>query len=144
MIRLSRMIPVIIMIVCIAGLAACNDEEDPLDEAADRARLVKMETEIDDLIGEATCKDAKDCRSIAFGDKPCGGPWSYKIYSVSDLDSLQLADLADLVDAYNKFNGVLNERYGWMSDCMVVMPPNIDCVEGRCVAVVKAGVDAVE
>jgi hypothetical protein len=141
MIRSAYMIPVIIMVACVVGLAACNDEDDPFDEAADRARLDKMEAEIDDLIGEATCKDAKDCRSIAFGDKPCGGPWSYKIYSVSGLDTLQLAGL---VAAHKKFNGVLNMRYGWMSDCMVVMSPNIDCVEGHCVAVVKGVVETVE
>jgi len=135
------MIPVIIMITCVVCLAACNDEEDPFDEAVDRARLSKMEAEIDDLIGDATCKDTKDCRSIAFGDKPCGGPWSYKIYSVADLDTLQLAGL---VAAHKKFNGVLNMRYGWVSDCRFVMPPDIDCVEGRCAAVAKGVVETVE
>ena len=141
LVRFTRMIPVIIMIACIAGLAACEDD-DPADQAADdRARLVEMEADIDTLLTGATCKGAEDCRSIAFGAKPCGGPWSYKIYSVSGVDSLALAGM---VDAYNKFNRVLNERYGWMSDCMVVMPPEIDCLEGRCVAVGKAGAQAVE
>ena len=128
---MSRLIPVIIMIICITGLAACKDD-DAGNETADREQLTKMEAEIDGLIGEATCTDARDCRSIAFGDKPCGGPWSYKVYSVTGVDTLQVAGM---VDAYNKFNTVLNNRYGWMSDCMVVMPPNIDCMEGRCVAI---------
>ncbi len=129
---MSRMIPVIIMIVCVASLAACKDDDPVFDEAADRATLDKMAAQIDTLITEGTCTDSEDCRSIAFGDKPCGGPWSYKIYSVSGVDTTQLAGM---VEAYNKFNKVLNERHGWMSDCMVVMPPNIDCVEGKCVAV---------
>ena len=131
MFRITRLIPVIILMICIGGLAACNDE-DPLDEAADIARMDKMEVEIDDLIGEPTCKDAKDCRVIAFGDKPCGGPWSYKIYSVSAVDTVELAGL---VADYNKFNKTLNARYSWMSDCMVVMPPNVGCVDGFCVVV---------
>jgi len=129
---MSRMIPVIIMIVCVASLAACKDDDPVFDEAADRAALEKMEAQIDTLIVKGTCADSEDCRSIAFGDKPCGGPWSYKVYSVSGVDSLQLAGM---VDAYFIFNRKLNERHGWMSDCMVVMPPNIDCVEGQCVAV---------
>ena len=128
---MSRLLPVIIMVACVVSLAACKDDNS-FDELADREQLTKMETEIDGLIGEAVCTDARDCRSIAFGDKPCGGPWSYKVYSVSGVDTLKLAGL---VDAYFKFNSVLNERHGWVSDCMVVMPPNIDCVEGRCVAV---------
>ena len=131
MYHLKYLIPIVILMTCFGGLAACNDE-DSFDEDADRARLDKMETEIDDLIGEATCKDARECRVIAFGDKPCGGPWSFKVFSVSSVDSVALDDL---VGHYNKFNKTLNARYGWMSDCMVVMPPNVDCVEGRCVVV---------
>ncbi|MCK9997450.1 MAG: hypothetical protein KAH56_14340 [Candidatus Krumholzibacteria bacterium] len=129
---MSRLIPVIIMAACVVSMAACKDDDPVFDEKADRSSLVEMEAQIDTLISAGTCADTEDCRSIAFGDKPCGGPWSYKIYSVSGVDTLQLVGL---VDAYNKFNKVLNERHGWMSDCMVVMSPDIDCVEGRCVAV---------
>ena len=129
--RVAWMIPVVAILACLAGLAACNDEE-TFDETADRARLDKMESKIDDLIGEPTCKDAKECRVMAFGAKPCGGPWSYKVFSMSSVDSTALADQ---VDDYNKFNKTLNNRHGWSSDCAVVMPPNVDCVEGRCVVV---------
>ena len=129
--RLAWMIPFVAVLACMAGLAACTDEE-TFDEPADRARLAKMETEIDDLIGEPTCKDGKECRVMAFGAKPCGGPWSFKVFSVSSVDSTALADL---VDDYNIYNRTLNDRYGWSSDCTVVMPPNVDCVEGRCVVV---------
>jgi len=72
---MSRMIPVIIMIVCVASLAACKDDDPVFDEAADRATLDKMAAQIDTLITEGTCTDSEDCRSIAFGDKPCGGHW---------------------------------------------------------------------
>jgi hypothetical protein len=44
------------------------------------------------------------------------------------------AELTEYVDAYNAFNRELNERYGWVSDCMAVGPPSVDCKDGRCVA----------
>lgn len=131
MVRLTRVIPLIVLFAGIACLAACQDD-DSTAEPTDRLLLEKMEAEIDSLIGDAACADAQDCRAIAFGDKPCGGPWSYKVYSVTSVDTLELAGL---VDAYFEFNQTLNERHGWMSDCMFVMPPNIDCVEGKAVAV---------
>ena len=135
-----RIVPILVLAVFTAGLAACNDEEQH-DEAADLARLAKMEADIDDFIGEPTCKDVKDCRAIAFGAKPCGGPWKYKIFSAATVDSLELAGM---VDAYNKLNATLNDRHGWMSDCMMVMPPDIDCLDGRCVAVEPPGETPVE
>ena len=138
--HLFRVIPVIILFLGIAGMAACNDEE--VDhEAADVARLVKMEAEIDDLIGDATCGDFQDCRAIAFGSKPCGGAWSYKVFSASATDTVQFLSL---VDAYNKFNTTLNERYGWNSDCMYVLPPKIGCVDGHCVAVLPGKNETIE
>jgi len=138
--RLSWMIPLIVLLACLAGMAACNDD-DPTDEDQDRARLEKMEADIDELIGEPTCKGNGDCRTIAFGAKPCGGPWSYKVYSASSVDTLALEQE---VAAYNKFNQTLNERYGWMSDCSLAIRPGVECLDGHCVAIYPAETEAVE
>lgn len=116
--------------VAAAG-AGCNDEDH--DEAADIARLAAMEAQIDALIGDAACTGGDDCRKVAFGAKPCGGPWEYKIFAAAKLDT---AELARLVKAYNDHNAVLNVRWGWVSDCAYVTEPAVGCVEGRCRAVV--------
>ena len=100
------------------------------DEADDIARLEKMEREIISFIGEASCDDSTDCRYIAFGAKPCGGPWRYLVYSVATLDTLELTFR---VAAYNEFNAELNRRYGWMSDCSVPSRPTPGCRDGKCV-----------
>jgi hypothetical protein len=135
-----RIFLIVVMTAGLAVTAACNDE-DQLDETGDTALLTKMEAEIDDFIGEPTCKDAKDCRAIAFGAKPCGGPWSYKIFSASAVDT---TELFTLVDDYNELNATFNDRHGWMSDCSMVERPGIECLEGRCVAIEPAKAESVE
>ena len=115
--------------------AACNDEDEAtFDEEDDLKTLENMEAAIDVFIGTADCVDAGDCRVLPFGDKPCGGPWRYKICSATAVDSVVLADM---IIGYNEFNTLLNTRYNWASDCMFVMPPDIGCVDGHCVAVEK-------
>ena len=111
--------------------AACNDD-DEYDKTSDLEILKGMEADIDTYIGDTECDSAEDCRALPFGNKPCGGPWSYKIFSISSTDSVELDGM---IKSYFEFNGVLNERYGWSSDCMYVTPPEVDCVEGHCVAV---------
>lgn len=138
--HLFKTIPLIIIFLGIAGMAACNDKEVDT-EVADRDRLVKMEADIDDFIGEAECEGYGDCRAIAFGSKPCGGPWSYKVFSASATDTVQMLAM---VDDYNKFNKTLNERHGWMSDCMMVLPPKIGCVDGHCVAILPEKSETIE
>ena len=104
----------------------CNDDQ---GEVTDLARLKAMEENIDALIADAPCKGGDDCRAIAFGAKPCGGPWKYKVFSATAVDT---TELKRLVKNYNDFNVVLNDRYGWLSDCSYVGEPDVGCVAGHC------------
>lgn len=99
-------------------------------DAEDHARLDRLKLEIDQIIGTPSCSGDGECRSIAFGDKPCGGPWMYLVYSTSTTD---VGVLVREVCAYNALNRVLNGRHGWCSDCMFVGEPQIGCRNGVCV-----------
>lgn len=144
----TRIFMVTALAALLAVTVACNDNNRDSDsdidikvetkketgEEADKASLARMEAEIDDFIGEATCHEAGDCRTIPFGAKPCGGPWKFKVFGAS---SGETAKLEAMVAKYNLFNAELNEKYGWMSDCLAVMPPEIECVDGKCVVVTQ-------
>ncbi len=129
MTRLGNMTLLALLTVVAAG-PGCPDEG--RDEDRDVAQLQAKEKAIDALIGDAPCKGGEDCRTIAFGAKPCGGPWQYKIFNAAEVDTVELKRL---VKDYDEFNAVLNDRWGWMSDCAYVTPPEVGCVEGRCQAV---------
>ena len=118
----------LLLLAALVLLPACNGT-DERDEAANVVRLEAMKQEILDLVGVAACEGDADCRFIALGDKPCGGPWRYLVYSVTTVDTVTLATK---VAAYNAFNRQLNEKYGWKSDCSVPAPPNVGCRQGRC------------
>ena len=123
----------LMLMIALPALAAgpgCNETE--LNEDADRATLDKMETEIDEFIGVPICGDSGDCQLIAFGDKPCGGPWKYKVFNAGKIDTTVMKQM---VTEYFEYNEVLNERYGWMSDCMLVERPVLDCLDGRCIPI---------
>lgn len=123
----------ILGVVCVAlwvTMTGCGSDEQ--DEAADQTELEKMEAEVLELIGDATCSDVSECRYIAFGAKPCGGPWRYLVYSATSVDTIAVAEA---VAAYNARNDQLNRRWGWISDCGVPPSPQLDCVDGRCVDV---------
>ena len=110
-----------------AGVVDCPE----VTEEGDRAQLAEMRREIDALIGDAAGASIEDCRYMALGDKPCGGPWEYVIYSVSSTDSTALAER---VTAYNAFQEEMNRRYMYFSDCMYVTPPVLVYRDGRCLA----------
>lgn len=124
-----KTLTIVIALLAAFGPFDCGEER---TEEGDLAKLAEMEAQIDALIGDATCGDEAECKAIAFGAKPCGGAWKYKIYSESVVSTQKLTEY---VDAYNAFNRTLNEKYGWISDCSVVSPPRVECRDGRCQAV---------
>ena len=95
----------------------------------DRAKLETMRKRIVDLIATPSCNGEGECRYIGLGAKPCGGVWEYLVYSTANVDRIELALL---VSRYNALNDGYNRRYNIASDCMIVMPPSVGCIEGLC------------
>ena len=127
---------VVILVLGASVVLSCADRgsnrPDESDEAKDRARLERMGEDIEGLVGIAACSNSSGCRAIGLGDKPCGGPWRYLIYSVATVDTVELfARVAE----YNSFEDYMNGRYGYFSDCMVPNYPVLGCRDGRCVDV---------
>jgi len=94
-----------------------------LDRMAELRRLIKEE------IGDARATDLSQCKSIAFGRKPCGGPATYLAYSVAKTDE---AKLKLLVDEYNQQSENFNLARKLVSDCIYVSAPKIELVDGVC------------
>ena len=113
----------------ITFIVACGTKS-PVPADQDTAHsLDSLRTEVRQLVAEPACDDVNQCRSISFGSKPCGGPWSYLVYSTQATDS---SKLAAAVAQYNGREAQLNRELGKVSDCRMVTPPKIDCVASRC------------
>ncbi|MDX1430731.1 MAG: hypothetical protein R3282_10600 [Rhodothermales bacterium] len=93
--------------------------------------LQKLEAEIMELIGDAEASDLQFCHAIAFGSKPCGGPWRYLVYSSEHTDSTLLRSK---VDRYNRLQAEINREQGLVSDCALAVKPTVGYADGRCVA----------
>ena len=126
---------VYLLLYFITAISSCGDDFNQKD---DLARLDAIKTEVFQLVGEANCSDIGECRSLPLGAKPCGGPWEYLIFSTADGDTLKIREK---VEEYNDWNSVLNDRYGFMSDCDLVGKPQLLCLSGECVDRNKVGGD---
>jgi hypothetical protein len=80
-------------------------------------------------VGSLRCSEPGQCRFVPVGSKPCGGPWSYLLYSTVTTDSTALALAAQ---RYNAAEAQLKRQLGRVSDCSFVPPPKPDCVQGLC------------
>lgn len=109
----------------------CEDDSKPTMEEEQEA-LIASEKIIEDLAATAICNESAECKFIALGSKPCGGPWSYLIYSTS----IDVNKLESLVEDYNKNEAAFNLKWGVISDCSFLLPPTgVICENNKCVAV---------
>ena len=109
-----------------------SDEGKSTTKEEDKRVLETLAGNIELLINTTVCSDAFDCKFIAFGSKPCGGPWSFLVYSTSiDEEKLQ-----NMVEDYNQKEALYNTKWGVFSDCSLATPPtDITCENNRCRAI---------
>jgi hypothetical protein len=124
---MSLGLKMILGVIVLAALLQCGDS---FEEKFDKEVLASLREDISGKVGQPVCTGEGDCRYIAFGSKPCGGPWEYLIYSVTVTDTV---DLAEKVAFYNDYEDMMNHKYGYVSDCEVPDVPELGCVDGVCV-----------
>jgi hypothetical protein len=109
----------------------CEDEL-VSNQDQESQELLDLKQTIEDLASTSVCKENTECKYIAFGSKPCGGPWSYIVYSTS----IDTENLKNLVENYNQQESEYNAKWGVISDCSVNTPPiSITCENNTCKAV---------
>lgn len=118
---------VLVLAALLSTGARCSSDGPPANDED----LVRLENEILEMIGHAEASDVSFCSTIAFGSKPCGGPWRYLVYSaeVTDPDALE-AKVAE----YNRLQDRINREKGLVSDCSVPAQPTVELRDNACVA----------
>jgi hypothetical protein len=100
------------------------------DLAADRATLARLEAEVRTIARTEGCR-AGECAAQPVGAKACGGPRYYVPYCRLTTDVARLERHAAAIE---RFERLFNERYGIVSTCEFVMPPELAVVGGACAA----------
>ncbi|WP_372767215.1 hypothetical protein [Lutibacter sp.] len=118
-------------IALLAIVFSCtNNSESGKEE--DLAELTALQEEIELLIDSGICSENASCDYIAFGSKACGGPKTYLVYSTS----IDIVLLQQKAATYNALENAYNKKWGVISDCSYVLPPNeVTCINGKCTAV---------
>ena len=86
--------------------------------------------DINQLIG-LSCTSNTQCKTIGYGDSPCGGYASYLVYSTTDTDE---AALKKEVNKYNAIDKIKNQKEGIVGICRHIPAPATRCKANKCVA----------
>ena len=128
---MKKFLPVFFILCMFLMAFQCEDDTIATQESEQEA-LNTSKKAIEDLAATSICNENTTCKYIAFGNKPCGGPWSYLVYSTS----IDVEKLENMVEAYNKKEAEFNAKWGAFSDCAFAIPPTrINCENNTCIAI---------
>ena len=108
---------------------ACSVETSANTDDAIKTKMLRLDKQTKKLIGSASCSSDNQCHSIGFGHKPCGGFYSYRIYSDQNTNVTQLKNQ---IKQYNELTREQNKKGNLVSDCMMLMPPQLTCRKQTC------------
>ncbi len=108
----------------------CDDDDITAPCEDTSMQLLEFRSTIENLANQSVCGEDFECRYIAFGSKPCGGPWGFLVYTTS-IDTLTLTSL---VMEYNQLETNYNQNCNTVSDCSTPQPPiGFECENNQCI-----------
>ena len=122
--RLQMSLPARCLIALLLGSAAggCTSAQPGRPTAVDTS----AREQIRQLVGDGQCKKDADCRSLAIGQKACGGPEAYLAWSIRNTDGQALAAAAQRYAKERRLQ--LDKPGALMSNCALVTDPGAHCV----------------
>jgi len=81
------------------------------------------------LTEDKSCRETAECKVLAVGSRPCGGPEQYLAYSAINTDEKLLAITND---RYSKLKQQQQQRLGLRSTCQMLPEPLAQCKLRQC------------
>ena len=117
----------LLIALALPGLGACQAQPTAaLHQAAEDDLLARIRG----AIGEAKCSSDAQCRTLAIGEKACGGPQSWLAWSTAGTEPAPLQSLASELAALARHR---NQLSGRVSNCQYNADPGAVCQARRCV-----------
>ena len=92
-------------------------------------KWLSLSKEIKQMIADLSCDDSRQCKSLGFGSRACGGYEKYLIYSTKNVDETLLEQKAE---EYFKADAESNRNAGMASICSVEQPKFSICLNHHC------------
>jgi hypothetical protein len=104
----------------LGGCAGASDR--PADAAATLAELRAIGR-------DASCSSDQQCKTVALGAKPCGGPEAWLAWSSQRSDGGQVGKLAE---RYKQQRMAQHQQSGVVGECSMVPDPGAVCRASHC------------
>ncbi|HEA17687.1 MAG TPA: hypothetical protein ENH88_14850 [Pseudoalteromonas prydzensis] len=94
------------------------------------ASLAQSNNALNELVQDTSCTASFQCKVLEVGQRACGGPSRYMVYSTLNTEQEKAEQLAQQINALEADN---NKSNG-LTDCLPVLPVQALCINQTCQA----------
>lgn len=111
---------------CFVIISGCMSTTDSATSA--NASLAQSNNALDELVQDTSCTASFQCKVLEVGQRACGGPSHYVVYSTLNTEQERAEQLAQQINALEAEN---NKSNG-LTDCLPVLPVQALCINQTC------------
>lgn len=112
---------------------APSADTDPEAIRSHEQEHAELQTYLNTYIRQTQADNIEQCSMFAYGQKACGGPEMYVVYSQRDMDEDAIAELNEHVARYNQLDAFIKMTRNIVSTCDITPEPEIRYENGRCI-----------
>ncbi|MFI2743299.1 hypothetical protein ACG2LH_11200 [Zhouia sp. PK063] len=117
----------IFFISCLLLIISCGTQQHETTQDEEQEALITQYQEITEMAKSESCEDAANWKFTPIGAKACGGPTGFIAYS----KKINEDDFLKKVATYTNNQKTYNKKWGIVSDCMAIKPPqDVSCTNG--------------
>ena len=114
------------MTACFVIISGCMSTTDSATSA--NTSLAQSNKALDELVQDTSCTASFQCKVLEVGQRACGGPSHYVVYSTLNTEQEKAELLAQQVSILEADNNKTNG----LTDCLPVLPIQALCINQTC------------
>ena len=130
MVRSSIFKKLFITTTVLASIALSGCETTTSGSSA-RVDLGDLNDQLNDIVSNNSCTASFQCKVLEVGERACGGPSRYVVYSTLNNAQEQAEQLAEQITAVERSSG----QALTVTDCSPVLPVQSLCISQQCQAI---------
>ena len=111
---------------CFMIISGCVSTTDSTTTGS--ASLDKSNSALNELVQDTSCTASFQCKVLEVGQRACGGPSRYVVYSTLNTEQEKAEQLAQQINVLEADN---NKNKG-LTDCLPVLPVQALCINQTC------------
>ncbi|MCJ8317705.1 hypothetical protein [Idiomarina sp.] len=113
--------------------AAEGQQKQPVTELTKASDLKELELEVRRMVKTPAADNPEQCKIVEMGQKPCGGPERYLLYSEKTMNADEREVFLEKLKQYNELSRRFSEKSEMVSDCKVLPKPTAVLQKGFCI-----------